>query len=266
MTTQYLALGGPLQARQWGSPHQYGGSHPTLRQWTPARTRQQIRCVHLSTVQVCPQKASWPYEIVRTAAQIATPVTDGALKCCQVEEDLKIDSLHMDTPLQKWRAQIIATVTPNLQDIMHINIFLTSDCYNMLHGKTLGSQTEIILKMWQCTFVYSPYNSAWIAFRWLCIVAETCHNTVQITVKVKGYADCVIYCLYIIAHHVHNVSDVGSASLVQWYHGSTASFCNQWAGNARRASHFAIHSTYNHVSSRPDIRSSYTSINLKGCH
>jgi len=46
-------------------------------------------------------------------------------------------------------------------------------------------------------------------------VAETCHNTVKITVKVEGCADCVMYCLYIIAHYVHNVSDVGSTTLVQ---------------------------------------------------
>lgn len=105
--------------------------------------------------------------------------------------------------------------------------------------------------------MYSLYNCAWIAFRWLCIVAETCHNTMQITVKVKvkGCADCIIYCLYIIAHYMHNVSDVGSATLVQLYHGSTASFCNQWTGNVSTVSHFVIHSTHNHVSSRTDIRS-----------
>jgi len=132
--------------------------------------------------------------------------------------------------------------------------------------KLWDPKLHFISNIWQCTFVYSLYNSAWIAFRWLCTVAETRHNSVQITVKVKGCADCVIYCLYIIANYVHNISDVGSASLVQWYHGSTASFCNQWAGNAGRASHFVIHSTYNHVSIRTDIRSSYTPINLKSCH
>jgi hypothetical protein len=117
--------------------------------------------------------------------------------------------------------------------------------------------------MWQCIFVYSLSNSAWTAFRWLCTMAEIFHNTLQIMVKVKGFADSVIYCLYIIAHYVHNVSDVGSASLVHWSHGSTASFCNQWARNSSRACHFFIHSTYNHATSRTDMMSSYATINLK---
>jgi len=132
--------------------------------------------------------------------------------------------------------------------------------------KLWDPKLHFISNTWQCTFVYSISVSALIAFKWLCIVAETCHSTGQITVKVKGCADCVICCLCIIVHCVSNVSDVGSAMLVEQYHGLTASFCSQWAENASRAGHFVIHSNYNHVSSTTAIRSSYTTINLKSCH